>query len=127
MRKEVPRGSPRLHSPATVVPFLALGALVAGFFYAVTRVLVPHLAAAEAGSGGPLPGITRILPFIARNPFPCSLAILLAGGAAIVFAPRDAPLRITAWFAAAAFILGLWGTLLALVPEACCCVEVPAP
>ena len=106
-------------------PLVVLGALVAAFFYALTRVVPGYLPAAESGPHS-LPKIVAILPFLTRNPFLSSLALLVAGGMAFVLGPREEPARLTAWYLAGGLLLVLWGVILVLIPESCVTVETGA-
>ncbi len=111
------------HPALRCLPMLVLGLLVGGVFFALTVVIPPLLPATEPT----LPGLTRILPFLTRHALLVSMGLLVAGGITVLAAPQENPFRITAWFLGAAFILGLWGIILILVPESCSSVEAPLP
>jgi hypothetical protein len=108
------------------LPLCVLAGISAGCFFALTRLVPPILPSAPAG-GSKLPRLTAIMPFLAQNPFLCSLAVLVMGGIAFCAAPKDRPLRVTAWFLGGALLLALWGTLLVLLPHTCCPEELPPP
>ena len=95
-----------------LLPFFTLACILAGVFLALTWLLPPLL---ERNPGSQV-GLARILPFLTAHPFETVTVLLLVGGA-LCFLPLGAdPLRLTAWFLGAAFVLLLWGTLLVLLP-----------
>jgi hypothetical protein len=113
------------HSLLALVPLFVLGALVAGLFLALTRVLPPLVA--EIKTGDNLPRATRILPFLLSQPFLSSFVCLCAGGLTYILGPRRQPLKLTAWYLGGAFLLVLWVTLLLILPQTCSYVDGPRP
>jgi len=108
---------------SSLLPFLTLAGILAGVFLALTRVLPPLLE----GYPGPHTGLGRVLPFLVAHPFETILVLLVAGGALCFLPARTDPLRLTAWFLGAGFVLLLWGTLLVLLPSCCSSPELLRP
>ena len=120
----MPSESPRLAPLYGFIPLVVLGALVIGFFFALTRI-VPSYVGNDAFAAEGLPPIVALLPALSCYPFLSSLGVLVVGGLAFVLGPKEHPLRITAWYLAGAFLLTLWGVILILVPQTHSNVGVP--
>ena len=103
---------------------MILGVATAGFFFALTEIVSPAVADADLNNAD-LPYLATLLPLLLRYPVLTALGPFLLGGIALILGPKDKPLLITAWYLAGAFFIGLWITILVIIPQICCFTSPP--